>query len=215
MGFSENKKLAKDINNNTDECTQKLETLLASINSQMGLMNSLISSISGGYVSKDYVDMGDAALREELDALLEEFDNKRYVGSDNDIATIFSGSARYIANMNGGVSYHDLNNSFTAKYSGTIRLKITAAIVSCTDGLTISIYAYNKRQNGGTLVGTFVVGFEQDDSTVPQSNYTVANVAAGVTYYFSVGVSTNNGSGGNVGQLTFQNFSIGADIVMG
>lgn len=67
MGFPENIKLAKDINNNTILCTEQLETLLASINSQMGLMNSLLSSISGGYVSKDYVDTGDAALREELD----------------------------------------------------------------------------------------------------------------------------------------------------
>jgi hypothetical protein len=56
MGFPENRKLAKDINKNTEDCTKQLETLLASINSQMGLMNSLISSISGGYVSKDYVD---------------------------------------------------------------------------------------------------------------------------------------------------------------
>lgn len=56
MGFPENKKLAKDINKNTEKCSNQLETLLASINSQMGLMNSLISSISGGYVSKDYVD---------------------------------------------------------------------------------------------------------------------------------------------------------------
>ena len=56
MGFVENKKLAKDINKNTEDCTKQLETLLASLNSQMGLMNSLISSISGGYVSKDYVD---------------------------------------------------------------------------------------------------------------------------------------------------------------
>ena len=56
MGFPENKKLAKDINKNTEDCTKQLETLLVSLNSQMGLMNSLISSISGGYVSKDYVD---------------------------------------------------------------------------------------------------------------------------------------------------------------
>ena len=56
MGFPENKKLAKDINKNTEWCSAQLEKLLVSLNSQMGLMNSLISSISGGYVSKDYVD---------------------------------------------------------------------------------------------------------------------------------------------------------------
>ena len=209
MGFSENKKLAKDINNNTDECTQKLETLLASINSQMGLMNSLISSISGGYVSKDYVDMGDAALREELDALLEEFDNKRYVGSDNSIATVdILSNSKTTLSMGEGTK----TTAFTAQYSGTVRMTIrynssrAATQQSVGDSFYIQVFS-----NGG-----WSQPYKAFAYSVSAGNSSISfdfDVVAGTSYQCSL---TNSwGTSNTAPTISIQNMYIGADIVMG
>ena len=47
MGMTEAKKTAKDINNNTKECSDKLEAVLKQINTQIATMNTLLSDIKG------------------------------------------------------------------------------------------------------------------------------------------------------------------------
>ena len=71
MGFVENRKLAKDINNNTKENTEEIKALISSVNSQLTQMNDLVSSMAGKYVSKAYVDNGDATLDARVEELKE------------------------------------------------------------------------------------------------------------------------------------------------
>ena len=229
MGFPENKKLAKDINKNTEECVAQLEALLSAINSQMGLMNSLISSISGGYVSKDYVDSGvktlrtecqnsvealriecrnsDAALQAEINALTTKFNSKRYVGSDNDIAVLQSSS---ITLANG---YEVLSEGFVAKYSGVVRIIMTCVFNKQSDiGQCRIRYWKDKKPSSVSgdpnYIGDGYFALDYSYSSEPQTLYTTLEVQAGHTYYFDLGFTAG------MSTATCYRVTVGADIVM-
>ena len=221
MGFPENKKLAKDINKNTEDCTKQLETLLSSLNNQMGLMNSLISSISGGYVSKDYVDSGiealriecqnsDAALQTEINALTTKFNSKRYVGSDNDIAVLQSSST--------GAGEHspaEMSAGFVAKYNGVVRLIMTANFYNGNTGPNWRCRIWKNARPKTVSGDTNYIGdcyFTLDTTSLAsQVVYATINVEAGNTYYFDI---LGSGNQDEYAQIRITRFTVGADVVM-
>ena len=206
MGFPEARKTAKDINTNTNKCSAQLEELLSSLNEKLNLMNSLISSISGGYVSKDYVDSGDAALRGELDALLAEFDNKRYVGSDNSIATMTLSDPI--------IGWHDkvTASSFTAKYNGVVRGIIDcnstkAAQADTLDGFNIKVYT--KSGSTENTIATFKLSVVAGSQKLSFA----FDVTAGETYY--IYMDNDWGTSDESPLISCNSVFVGADIVMG
>jgi hypothetical protein len=206
MGFPEARKTAKDINTNTNKCSAQLEELLSSLNEKLNLMNSLISSISGGYVSKDYVDGGDAALRGELDALLAKFDNKRYVGSDNSIAAMTVDDPIISRNQSATAS------SFTAKYNGVVR-----GIIDCYSEHSLQadtddnfyIKVYTKSGSTENTIATFKLSVAMGSQKLSFD----FGVTAGETYY--IHMHNTWGPGSEAAFISLNSVFIGADIVMG
>ena len=75
MGFPENQKLAKDINNNSNNNVAELEELLSSIISCFTEINSLLTTISEKCPTRDYVDSGDMALFDKIEWLIGAYEN--------------------------------------------------------------------------------------------------------------------------------------------
>ena len=69
MGFPENQKLAKDINSNTEKNTQSMEELLTSLGTKLETTKNLVNTMASKFVSKAYVDSGDAALDTRVNEL--------------------------------------------------------------------------------------------------------------------------------------------------
>lgn len=155
MGYPENKKLAKDINKNTGECTDKLEALLSSLNSQLGLMNTLISSISGGYVSKDYVDsaMPTGVIlmwSGSIDTIPTGFALCNGMNGTPDLRDrfIIGAGGSYVAHTKGGTATVDL--SHTHAYSGTTDGSGSSGVYASAPGVSVSAQNHTHTYSGTT-----------------------------------------------------------------
>ena len=161
MGFPEARKTAKDINTNTNKCSAQLEELLSSLNEKLNLMNSLISSISGGYVSKDYVDssmpIGSILMWSgSVDTVPEKFHLCNGEEGTPDLRD------RFIVGAGGAYGIGDTGGSATAKIDGHTHTVTNTVTRQNTDtnnawfsyGVAKPVVSSSTKSAGGATIDT-------------------------------------------------------------
>ena len=189
MGYAENKKLAKDINNNTNSCANRLRSSLNTTRSIIDAINSFLETIS--------------------------VQNKRYeVPDDTDISTvaIFNIPAEWKSNTVGpGDGF--TTDRLTARYSGFAKVRINCC--SDVDCATKDNYGLQIRVLGDGLnseIMNFYQGLNKGNNQILTPKF---SVDAGRRYYIMVynsGGTDFSTYNGNL-QIDFANIGFEANIV--